>query len=234
MKLITTSWDDGYPADIRLAELLGKYGMKGTFYIPRNNEEHKVMNENEIYELSKDFEIGGHTLNHKNLNKLNEKEIEYEVRGCFDWLKKMLSSDPVSFCPPYGKYSNESYSMITRAGFKVIRTTELLSPYLKYNIVPTTLQVFEHSRFTYLRHLLKRGNMPNLALWAKSGCSADIFRLLDHYMNYIELNGGCLHLWGHSWEIDEYDLWNKLELIFKHISSQKGFAYIRNMDLLTH
>ena len=32
---ITTSWDDGHPLDLRVAELLTKYGLHGTFYIPK-------------------------------------------------------------------------------------------------------------------------------------------------------------------------------------------------------
>ena len=42
MKIITTSWDDGHPLDFKLAELLNKYNLKGTFYIPRSNAEHRV------------------------------------------------------------------------------------------------------------------------------------------------------------------------------------------------
>jgi SAM-dependent methyltransferase len=31
---ITTSWDDGHPTDLRVAALLAKYGIAGTFYVP--------------------------------------------------------------------------------------------------------------------------------------------------------------------------------------------------------
>jgi hypothetical protein len=31
---ITTSWDDGHPSDLRVAELLIKHGLRGTFYVP--------------------------------------------------------------------------------------------------------------------------------------------------------------------------------------------------------
>lgn len=30
--IITTSWDDGHPLDLKIAELLDKYGINGTFY----------------------------------------------------------------------------------------------------------------------------------------------------------------------------------------------------------
>ena len=35
----TTSWDDGHPLDLRLAELLATHGFSGTFYVPRGNRE---------------------------------------------------------------------------------------------------------------------------------------------------------------------------------------------------
>ena len=31
--LFTTSWDDGHPSDLHVADLLERYGMKGTFYL---------------------------------------------------------------------------------------------------------------------------------------------------------------------------------------------------------
>lgn len=33
--IVTTSWDDGQTFDEKLSSLLLKYGVKGTFYIPR-------------------------------------------------------------------------------------------------------------------------------------------------------------------------------------------------------
>jgi len=35
---ITTSWDDGHPMDLRVAALLAKYGIAGTFYVPASTE----------------------------------------------------------------------------------------------------------------------------------------------------------------------------------------------------
>jgi hypothetical protein len=36
MIYVTTSWDDGHKLDMKLAVLLKKYGIKGTFYICPN------------------------------------------------------------------------------------------------------------------------------------------------------------------------------------------------------
>ncbi len=234
LKLITTSWDDGSPADLRLAELLSKYNLQGTFYVPRQNDEHGVMPESDLLKISKDFEIGGHTLSHKSLKKASSGEIEFEVKGSFDWLSNILNEHPVSFCLPYGHYSNQSIDLIYRSGFRYVRTTELLSPSRPSFLSHTTLQVFQHSRLTYLKHLLKRGRLNNLWLWIRGGSSDDHLRLLDYYLDYININGGCFHLWGHSWEIEEFNLWNRLEMICKHISNQQGFHYVKNRELIAH
>jgi hypothetical protein len=137
----------------------------------------------------------------------------------------------VSFCPPFGAYSKRSIADIYAAGFKVIRTVELLSPDQKSGVIPTTIQMFDHTSFTLFKHLLKRGRVRNLRLWIGSHFSADIRRLVDHYLEYIAAHGGCLHLWGHSWEIDQHAYWDKLERIFSAISMLPGFTYVENAQL---
>ena len=37
--IVTTSWDDGSRLDLKLAELLEKYGISGTFYVPKTEDD---------------------------------------------------------------------------------------------------------------------------------------------------------------------------------------------------
>jgi peptidoglycan/xylan/chitin deacetylase (PgdA/CDA1 family) len=242
MRYITTSWDDGHPADLRLAALLAKYDLKATFYIPRSNEEHPVMEEKEIVALSQDFEIGGHTLHHVNLERLPLPEAVSEIRGCFEWLRGLLGKDPISFCPPFGAYGERSINAIYLAGFRTIRTTELLSTGAPMSVpggpgggrlLHTTLQAFPHSGLTYFKHLLLRRRLSRFEDWRRSGCSSNLLELLDHYLDDIQIYGGCFHLWGHSWEIEENNLWDKVEQVFQKISHLPGFTYVENKDLAT-
>jgi peptidoglycan/xylan/chitin deacetylase (PgdA/CDA1 family) len=230
-RYITTSWDDGHPSDRRLADLLGKYDLKGTFYVPQQNPENRVMKESEIIDLAQHFEIGGHTLRHRNLQRLSAREGREEIEGSFHWLRSLLQKDPVSFCPPFGKYSKQTLTDIYAAGFRVIRTVELLSPIRTTGVIPTTIQMYDHSSATLFRHLVKRGRIRNLRLWFGSRFAADTFELVDHYLEFIGEHGGCLHLWGHSWEIDKYRYWDKLERIFSAISHLPGFTYVENGQL---
>lgn len=230
-RYITTSWDDGHPCDRRLADLLGKYNLKGTFYIPQHNAEHRVMKETEIADLGRNFEIGGHTLRHRNLRRLSPCDAYDEINGSFHWLRSLLQKDPVSFCPPFGAYSKRSLAEIYAAGFKVVRTVELLSPDQKAGVLPTTIQMFDHTPLTLFKHLVKRGRIRNLRLWINSRFAADTCRLVDHYLEFIATHGGCLHLWGHSWEIEEHRYWARLEDIFSAISKLPGFTYVENGQL---
>jgi peptidoglycan/xylan/chitin deacetylase (PgdA/CDA1 family) len=233
LKIITTSWDDGHPLDFKLAELLDKYNLKGTFYIPRSNEEHKVMSEAEIKVLSRHFEIGGHTLTHARLGNLSKQKVYEEVNGCYQWLAELLEVMPVSFCFPGGVYNKAAVQQAVDSGFNVLRTTELLSvKAVTGSLAPTTLQVYEHKKSTYLKHLIKRMKIDNFLVWLKTMASSDLMYLVDYYIDKIDREGGCMHIWGHSWEIEQFGLWQKLELLFKQIANLSSFHYVLNKNLL--
>ena len=69
-------------------------------------------------------------------------------------------------------------------------------------------------------------------LYLQSYGISDLLQLVDYYLKEIEKNGGCFHLWGHSWELEEYNLWGVLEDIFKLLSGLSGFSYLENRDLI--
>jgi hypothetical protein len=56
--------------------------------------------------------------------------------------------------------------------------------------------------------------------------------LVDYYIDKIDREGGCMHIWGHSWEIEQFGLWQKLELLFKQIANLSSFHYVLNKNLL--
>src|SRR5204862_6812081 len=53
--LVTTSWDDGAPQDLRLADLLAKHDLPACFYVPRANAEHPVLDARALGELGRRF-----------------------------------------------------------------------------------------------------------------------------------------------------------------------------------
>lgn len=55
--IITTSWDYGRPLDLELAELLKRYDIPATFYIPIDNVERECMDPEEIREIAESSDI---------------------------------------------------------------------------------------------------------------------------------------------------------------------------------
>src|SRR5690349_13720364 len=78
-KYVTISIDDGHPSDLRTVELLSKYGLQATFYIPGSNDEREVMSSAQIREVDQQFEVGSHTLHHVRLHKLAQQECLREI-----------------------------------------------------------------------------------------------------------------------------------------------------------
>lgn len=234
MKYITTSWDDGHPLDFKLAELLIKYNLSATFYIPQSNAEREVMKATDVQKLSAKFEIGAHTLHHTRLNADNKIQAQEEIGGSFNWLKDLLGYNPVCFCFPGGKYDNNLIDTVFENGFRLARTTELLHKQQtsKSNVLHTTLQVYDHSGFTYAKHLIKHKRFNTLIQFLLSNSSYSILSLTENFLRNMK-DGESFHLWGHSWEIEENNLWKKLEDVLRLIAHNTQFTYVSNKELLT-
>src|SRR5437879_579802 len=113
---ITTSWDDGHPLDFRIAELLTKNGLAGTFYVPRVGE-YPTMSAEQVRELSRTFELGGHTLHHVDLSGATEDVAAKEIVDCKSWLEETTGAPCRMFCPPKGRYSRRHLALMQQAGY---------------------------------------------------------------------------------------------------------------------
>lgn len=239
MKIITTSWDDGAMEDFKLAEILNKYNLEATFYIPQKNSERPVISVAQIRDLASVFEIGGHTLNHVFLTTVSPKIRWQEIEGCFNWLNEIIGVAPASFCAPKGLYADEILQMVKKSGFKLLRTTHLLNikGVSNNSILPllhTTVQMYEHTMVTYCKHLMKRRKIATLISWLLMHSETELLNLIEKQLHLIRKNQvGVFHLWGHSWEIDEYNLWNKLEAVCNLLSKQNDFIYMKNNQIIT-
>ncbi|MDP4020950.1 MAG: polysaccharide deacetylase family protein, partial [Candidatus Adlerbacteria bacterium] len=112
--VVTTSWDDGHVLDMRLAALLKKYNIKGTFYIAPKNREipaEKRLTESQIKELSHDFEIGAHTMTHPRLTRTSDAEAREEVHSSKTYLEEITGRGVTSFCYPQGYYTSAHVAM---------------------------------------------------------------------------------------------------------------------------
>src|SRR5207244_6002623 len=87
---ITTSWDDGHPLDFRVAALLAKYGLRGTFYVPMTAPT-RTMTAAQVRELSGTFEIGAHTVHHVDLSRVAQQQAKQEIIDSKAWIEDTTS-----------------------------------------------------------------------------------------------------------------------------------------------
>ena len=221
--IVLTSWDDGHPLDMRIATLLSKYRLAGTFYVPiRNSEGYPVLSPLELRQLASEFEIGGHSLDHLRLTKLSRNEIVRQVADGKRELEQLTGGPVAGFCYPGGKLNHCVSGIVRSAGFEYARTTENFRCDMAGSefCLPTTIQLYRHPKSTLFRNFALKGNwMSRYPTFFIAQREDSLVARISAISEHVAHNNGILHVWGHSWEIDKHGLWTDLELIFKVLSS---------------
>jgi peptidoglycan-N-acetylglucosamine deacetylase len=234
-RIVTTSWDDGDYADLKLAEMLRSRGIRATFYVPLSYRD-RPLSHSDLRTLAfEGFEIGAHGCSHKHLWGLPPRELAQEVGPCKWTLEDVVGKEVQMYCYPRGRYDSSAVRALQRFGYKGARTVRMLAtqPTFKPYEMPTTLQVFPHEPLTYFKNGARTRNletmrscclqMPRLGSWIDLGK-----KLFDTVLE----NGGIWHLYGHSWEIENCGLWDDLSGILDYVSGRDGVDYLPNGALL--
>lgn len=224
-KAITFSYDDGVSQDIRLIELLNKYGLKSTFnlnsaqlgnhtMIVREGKEinfHKIPKE-DIKTIYAGHEIASHTLTHPNLTKLTKAEIITQVENDRLNLSEIAGYEVVGFAYPCGSVNNDD------------RVAEIIK---------------NNTGVKYCRTITDNGSFDlqkNLHRFNPTAFHIDFDRVMELGQKFIDLKTDVpqiFYIWGHSFEM-EYSQgnWDRLEEFFKLISGKDDIFYGTNKEVL--
>ena len=229
---VTTSWDDGYPADMRVGELLSKYGATGTFYVPsRNSEGRPVLAARELAQLAKRFEIGGHDVDHVVLPGLSRVEIERQISENKHDLERIIGQPLRGFCYVRGRFDDQVADIVRRIGFEYARTVENFHATLasdRYRL-PTTIQLYPHSTIDYAKTFVNgRFSFSRARYLGAALTSRDLASRIGKIAQRALLEGGYFHLWGHSWELEKLNLWATLETILGQLAATPGVEFVTN------
>ena len=228
---VTISWDDGRKRDFRLVLLLKKYNLKCTFYIsPKNREWERaeLMSEDEIKKISEDFEIGAHSMTHPILTRLDEKNAYKEIYESKKFLESITKNEVKCFSYPRGAYNERIKELVKKAGFIGARTSK--RHYFNFPSDPfafgTTIHTYNQKSDIF--KILKFSKFNPLEFYK----NLDWEYLAKRRFDYVLRHGGTFHLWGHSWEMDSYNQWDKLENILIYISKRKNVRYLTNSEVI--
>ena len=225
LSVVTTSWDDGHPLDLRIADLLGRYGIAGTFYVPKRAS-WPVMSPVEIRNLSSRFEIGSHLLEHCTLDRLTDDKAREQLSGSREWVEQITGKPCRTLCFPGGKYRYRQLSLVRGAGYLSARTTELLSTDFPRRVeglalISTTVQAYPHSPLAYAKNAFRRRSWGNLVRTRALFCGRAWLELAGKLFEWTLSRGGVFHLWGHSWEIEQEHQWDQLEKLLAVLAANK-------------
>lgn len=194
------SFDDYCEENYKLAKLLLKYDLQATFFIQleHNGDRRSPMTQlKAISEMG--FEIGCHSLDHSILKFVNDYELELQTYYIKDLIENITGKPCKWYCPPKGKYDDRVVNKILEAGFKFIRTVDVLDDTpIQAGLNKTTVHVLDG------RKEYKGKN------WVDVACS-----YLDNDYSDDER---CFKLWGHGWEIDRGGEWKNLEKVLERLS----------------
>jgi peptidoglycan/xylan/chitin deacetylase (PgdA/CDA1 family) len=203
-KLIT-SWDDGSPYDLKVAELLEKYNVPAVFYIPVRNPERKVMTKFQIRQISSKFEIGGHTFSHIDLISISPMDARNDILKGKQELEDIIGKRIKKFSYPWGKSNQLIKNIVRNLGFKSARTARIIFTGKSRGFSENpNLHIYNHRLQTYLVHCMKERDAKTLynVMKLRRFGFLDVAKVL--YRKEF-------HIWGHSWEIEEKKLWSDLE-----------------------
>jgi len=94
----STRWDDSNPKHVRMAELLQKHQMKGTFYLTRITPDFAEKTGKKILEAGST--VGAHTLTHPHVPKLLPNQMFFECMMIRPELEAMLNTNVIAFVLP--------------------------------------------------------------------------------------------------------------------------------------
>ncbi len=224
MKALTFSYDDGILQDIRLIELLDKYGMKGTFNLnsgffgkqarsSHNGVEFdcSTVNREDVREIYHGHEIAVHTINHPLLPSLTKEEIIYQVEQDRLVLSDLAGYEVTGMAYPCGgENNNDEVAKIIKENTGV-----------KYSRTITSTGSFD------LQDNLLRFN-PTV----KHNFLDDLFALAEKFLELEPEKPQLFYVWGHSYELDISNIWDKFEEFLKMMSRKDDIFYGTNREIL--
>ncbi len=224
---ITTSWDDGHPCDLRIAQLLERYGLAGTFYVPREHPEGTIP-PSRYATFGPSVELGAHTIHHEALAWIDDARARREIAESKDWIEQHTGTHCPVFCPPRGKFHRRHLDMMVDAGFDGARTVEAWSldaprpyanPHRAFHVMPTTVQAYPNVALGNLRNVIKRRSLCGLVRFVRCGFGRDWTHSLVCSLDTAVRRGhGVVHLWGHGWEIAAQKQWPQVDAVFRELS----------------
>ena len=218
-KAFTVSYDDGPVEDRFLTKLLKNYGIKGTFnlnsglfslvrdIVSGGIDVHFVrVDEPEVKELYRDFEVAMHGARHVNLTALRDGTLEAEVIGDKKKLEELTGKRVEGLAYASGHFNEATAGRLRALGVKYGRT------------------IISTGKF----------DLPDDFLMWHPTCHQDNTKLSDILDRFFtEEDTAVFYLWGHSFEFQKNDRDRKeiMTGFFEKAGGRDDVWYAENIEI---
>lgn len=219
-KFVTFSFDDGVEDDVRLVEIMNKYGLKGTFnlnagLLTRNSswnyrgvKEVKHLNYFDHPNLYEGHEIAGHSYTHPRLEELDKSTLDNEIRLDKKILEYLYECKIRGMAYPCGSYNADVMEALRNNHVEYCRT--ILSTY-SFSVPKNPL------------------------IWHPTCHFRDkkIMELAEQFIRRNAKEDMVFYIWGHSYELITEEDWEAFECLCQLISNREGIRYCTNAEVFS-
>ena len=214
-KAMTFSYDDGIPADLKLIELMKKYGIKGTFnvnswFYDRDNPENRLSKaELKAIADNPQFEIACHGHTHPYYTFLPQSAVVDDIMTNRKMVEEITDSIIRGFAYPYGPYNEASEEAIKASGIVYARTTKSTN---EFELPENWLQWHPTCH-----------HKNSLALYDK-------FEAINRAVSKPQV----MYVWGHTYEFDNNNNWELIEELFEKSHKNPDIWFATNMEIYNY
>lgn len=221
-KALTLSYDDGTVHDVRLVEILNRYGIKATFnlnsihFTQRRPQKTRAMTREEAAALfaGSGHEIAVHSFSHPFLEQLPRGNAAWELMQDRKTLEEMFGCIVRGMAYPMGTYNDEVVEAARLCGICYARTCKATHG---FDLPEDWLRL----------HPTCRHNDPALM----ELCS----RFLTlHEDRPWDPRPKLFYLWGHSYEFSDDDNWGLIEEFCARMADNPDIWYATNGEIYAY
>lgn len=218
-KAFTLSYDDGVEQDVPLMKIFDKYGLKCTF----NLNSGKMAPEGTVYEKGRihrpmtvsackeaysnsGHEVATHGYTHPWPTKLATPGVIFETMKDRELLEEMFGCIVNGHAYPYGDYDDRVVECLRACGITYARTT----------------------------HATERFDIPSDWLRLHPTCHHNhprVFELIESFNSIKPTAPMLFYLWGHSYEFEGDNNWDRIEKIAELVSGKDDVWYATNTEI---
>ena len=216
---LTLSYDDGVEQDIRLMEILNTHGIRCTFnlnsgcFTPEGtvfaqDQIHRRLTRRaalDLYGLS-DHEIALHGYVHADPTELSPEDCLREYQQDRQALEDLFGRIIRGSAYAYGRYNEDVIAVLSALDVVYARTV--------------------HSTHAFA--------IPERFLELHPTCHHDdekLFDLFDAFLTDTSEAPLLFYLWGHSYEFEQHDNWDRINTFCRLAGGQSSIYYCTNMEL---